>query len=119
MTVSVRPWPMSARELAKRAVRITPARAAIVPLRTNRSSFPRATRTPENRAALAFLPSANSWRPGHMAWRTTPSTIASPTKMSSGHGIGVPGTVPNPNDVNQSGNPLTPSEPRTTSARPR
>ena len=25
--------------------------------------------------------------------------------MSSGHGIGVPGTVPNPNDVNQSGKP--------------
>ena len=38
-TVRVMPWPASARALERRAVRITPASAAIVPVSTNRRSL--------------------------------------------------------------------------------
>ena len=37
----------------------------------------------------------------------------------NGHGMGIPGVVPNPKVVNQSGKALTPRDPRTTRARPR
>ena len=76
-TVRVMPWPRSARALAKRALRITPASAATVPDSTNSSSFSRATGTPENLAAATFLPVAYSSRPIHVRWRTTPRTMAS------------------------------------------
>ena len=53
---------------------------------------------------------------GEAGFRGQPPATANTT---SGHGIGVPGTVPNPKSVNGGGKSLTPTGPRTMRARPR
>ena len=119
-TVSVRPWPTSARALAKRARQDDAGEGGDGPRQDEQQQLdpgdpdagvPRgARRSCRSRTADARATSGEGRRRGRSP---------APTKTRSGHGIGVPGMVPNPKVVNQSGKPLTPCDPRTTRARPR
>ena len=113
-TSSTKPCPLSARALASRAVRTTPASAERTPESTNRVVLSRATRTPANRAASWFFPVANSTRPTQVRCSTKANTTTSPAKTQKGQGTSVPGTTPNPKSLNAAGQLLIDRGPRTT-----
>src|SRR6266852_3131440 len=106
-TVSSNPTAFSGRALEKRAVKITPASAAMTPERMNSSSFTRLTFMPEKRAASLLLPMAKSCLPTRLKCNTTPKITARMAKIKPDQGISVPGIVPNPRLVKEVGKLLT------------